>query len=513
VQEVIERETPHPKVADRFAFLLNNLVDSSLDTLAPEISAKLEPRYYHWFAHYLVQQKAANEPNYHPVYAQLLVKLDSRLLYKITLETSYEIVALIIDSVVADRADSSRRLMLKTLGTWIGKLTLARNMPVFRKHLDMRAVLLKGYRDGHLMAVFPFINKLIVEGVPSKVFATLRNPWVSSIMGLLREIYDLPSLKMALKFELESTSKAFGLKVDQIPRTANLVELPQVSMEANPDFKEWLPEKERLADKERRAADDGSAGSPAPAMDVFPSDEAPPRPPAASGGLAARRGSPSRAAAAAAAEEAAQLKRLHSLVVIPPELEQFRGPYNLDEVVPIAMDRAVSDTMMAAVERPVSISCKATSHIVLKDFVHDPSEARIRQAGRLMASSLAGSLALVTCRDALQSRLLAQFSSHLAVMQPAGVANAVGLVNDIAAALVRANHGVGCAYIEEVAMERSTQGIEEHLMPVRRCSHVLPLHPHLCWFSRPSSCMQGPACIIVRFGTVTVQGQWEQDEQ
>jgi len=41
----------------------------------------------------------------------------------------------------------------------------------------------------------------------------------------------------------------------------------------------------------------------------------------------------------------------------------------------------------------------------MKDFVTDPSEDKIRKAGHLMAQKLAGSLALVTCKEPLRSNL------------------------------------------------------------------------------------------------------------
>lgn len=78
----------------------------------------------------------------------------------------------------------------------------------------------------------------------------------------------------------------------------------------------------------------------------------------------------------------------------------------------------------------------------------------------------AGALALVTCHDALQSRLTAHFQTLLAA-QP-GAANASGqLISELAGILVRANQAAACTYIEEVAMEKSQLGIEDALAPVR----------------------------------------------
>lgn len=49
----------------------------------------------------------------------------------------------------------------------------------------------------------------------------------------------------------------------------------------------------------------------------------------------------------------------------------------------------------------------------MKDFVTDPSEDKIRKAGNLMAQKLAGSLALVTCKEPLRSNLPAHIRHSL----------------------------------------------------------------------------------------------------
>ena len=49
----------------------------------------------------------------------------------------------------------------------------------------------------------------------------------------------------------------------------------------------------------------------------------------------------------------------------------------------------------------------------MKDFVTEPSEDKIRKAGHLMAQKLAGSLALVTCKEPLRSNLPAHIRHSL----------------------------------------------------------------------------------------------------
>ena len=57
------------------------------------------------------------------------------------------------------------------------------------------------------------------------------------------------------------------------------------------------------------------------------------------------------------------------------------------------------------VERSVTIAGISTRELVAKDFVTEPNEDKLRKAGHLMAQKLAGSLALVTCKEPLKGNL------------------------------------------------------------------------------------------------------------
>jgi CCR4-NOT transcription complex subunit 1 len=61
------------------------------------------------------------------------------------------------------------------------------------------------------------------------------------------------------------------------------------------------------------------------------------------------------------------------------------------------------------VERSVTIAGISTKELVTKDFATEPNEETLRQAAHRMAQKLAGSLALVTCKEPLRSNL----SSHV----------------------------------------------------------------------------------------------------
>jgi CCR4-NOT transcription complex subunit 1 len=62
----------------------------------------------------------------------------------------------------------------------------------------------------------------------------------------------------------------------------------------------------------------------------------------------------------------------------------------------------------------VTIAGISTRELVAKDFATEPNEEKLRNAGHLMAKKLAGSLALVTCKEPLKSNLATHLRQFLA---------------------------------------------------------------------------------------------------
>ena len=92
----------------------------------------------------------------------------------------------------------------------------------------------------------------------------------------------------------------------------------------------------------------------------------------------------------------------------------------------------------------------------------EPDAARLRKAAHLMVSSLAGSLALVTCREPLKASVASQLR---ALLQQAGVVppgEPQALEQAVQAATVD-NLELGCSLIESAATERAVRDIDEAL--------------------------------------------------
>ena len=70
-----------------------------------------------------------------------------------------------------------------------------------------------------------------------------------------------------------------------------------------------------------------------------------------------------------------------------------------------AVEESIEEILRPVVDRSVTIALITTKELVLKDFAFDGDPARIAEASEHIIQSLAGSLALVTCREPLRIQM------------------------------------------------------------------------------------------------------------
>lgn len=70
-----------------------------------------------------------------------------------------------------------------------------------------------------------------------------------------------------------------------------------------------------------------------------------------------------------------------------------------------AVDNSIVEILPPVVDRSVTIALITTRELVLKDFAYDGDYERVLEAADLIVQHLAGSLALVTCREPLRMSL------------------------------------------------------------------------------------------------------------
>ena len=103
------------------------------------------------------RKRVATQASFHPVYVEFLNKMNSKRLTDLVVECAVNQIRQLIYSLSL-RVDSAKRNLLKTLGSWLGKITLARNKPVLQKKLDLKGLLYDAYQRGRLHVVLPSLQ-------------------------------------------------------------------------------------------------------------------------------------------------------------------------------------------------------------------------------------------------------------------------------------------------------------------------------------------------------------------
>ena len=94
----------------------------------------------------------------------------------------------------------------------------------------------------------------------------------------------------------------------------------------------------------------------------------------------------------------------------------------------------------------------------LLDFATEPSEQQLRSGAHLMIANLAGSLALVTCKEPLRVSI----SNHLRSLLQR-VTQDQSLVEQIVQVCSNDNLELGCMLIEKASTEKAVRDIDEEL--------------------------------------------------
>ncbi|RCH87955.1 hypothetical protein CU098_004083, partial [Rhizopus stolonifer] len=210
-------ETPADKIQERISFLINNLSASNTKSKATELKQMLQTSTWGWFSHYLVVRRVSIEPNNHELYAGLLDELALTGLTETVVEETYTNIHLLLRSDSIAHSSSDRNL-LKNLGTWLGRLTLAKNKPIRHKDISLKDLLVSAYEKQQLVVAIPLVCKVLQHTAHSKIFKP-PNPWLMSHLKVLAELYWTEGLKLNLKFEIELLFKGLHLDLNEIEPT------------------------------------------------------------------------------------------------------------------------------------------------------------------------------------------------------------------------------------------------------------------------------------------------------
>ena len=415
------QEEPDDDIKETVLFILNNVTERNIDTKFRDLDSKLEMQYYQWFSNFLVEQRIKTQSNFHPLYRDLLDRFEDDDLWSEVLHETYVSCFQMLNSE-STISSSSERSLLKNLGSWLGSITLARDVPIKFRNISFKDLIIEAYDSQRLVVALPFICNVLESATQSSLFEP-PCAWTMEIIRVLLEVYHIEELKVQLKFDIQRVCTALGVDEKKIE--------PADSIRSRPPRNET------------------SLSAPIPeGMEGF-------------GDLAImnyhRRALAERFSPFEVVPELANISPLlkHNYSVPPASPV---GHVRLKQILVQSVERALSDIIGPVVERSVTIAAIATSQLIAKDFAMEPDADRYKAAAHTSVKHLAGNLALVTCKEPLRTgiqhniRTLARDDNPDAAL-PEGVI--LMFVND--------NLDTVCGLVERAAEGASLGEIDVHI--------------------------------------------------
>ena len=210
-------EIPNDEIINKSKIIFDSLNKNNIFEKAIELSNLLgnEEKTIRWFSYYFITTKI----NYgkkipFQIYYDLFNYINNPILSKYILKDTIKYIQELL-SLDYLYIDDKCKNILKNLGTWLGFNTLPKNKPILAKDIDFRELITTSYKKGELNTIIPFICKVFYFITKSKIF-NINNPWINSILSLLKEIYHKSLLSFVLKNEIESFFELIKIEMSSI---------------------------------------------------------------------------------------------------------------------------------------------------------------------------------------------------------------------------------------------------------------------------------------------------------
>eukprot|EP00003_Mantamonas_plastica_P029028 TRINITY_DN6810_c0_g2_i1.p1 TRINITY_DN6810_c0_g2~~TRINITY_DN6810_c0_g2_i1.p1 ORF type:complete len:1654 (+),score=631.62 TRINITY_DN6810_c0_g2_i1:388-4962(+) len=440
------------EVQDHIHFTFNNLSKANVTAQVQSLMEVVDPSIYPFLAQYLVVKRVSMEPNYHNVYLQFVEQIDSPELDQLILMCVLRNVQILL---VSDQITTSttERALLKNLGSWLGKTTLAKNKPLLAKHLHFKNLILEAFQQARLIAVIPFIAKTLesCKKANKTVFA-VPNPWTLAMLRLLAEVYSFEDLKLNLKFEIEVLCQNLGVDLSQLEPTRLLTNVIPI---AGDDFANKTNSKTGMAAKIARNMayqqqllqqqqfhqQNQAAHLQQGAEDLL---------------------SPNQLLSGSSASS--DSSDPGSFFTISPNIALFQQQPDLARLVYAAFDRAIREVISMLMDRSVSLAVQTTVQMVLKDFGTEPDERKLRTAAHMMVTTLATSHISASTRDSLNKSIQSHLHSLLSGSLNSNQEQVQKAIEQAIQIVTQDNLERAQSLIEKAATEKAIHELDAELM-------------------------------------------------
>jgi len=424
-------QAPSQDIIDKINFIFNSMSKSNILDKSNDLKLILiNDNVIKWFSNFFILNRISVEYNNHQIYYELITYIDSKELNQLLIKDTISFIRkLLLSETIAK--DAKEKKVMINLGSWLGIMTIAKNKPILARDLDLKEIIFDAYENGKLTAIIPFICKILEHSAKTKVFHS-KNPWIQAILAVLAELYYKEHLKQTLKFEIENIFKKLDIDLANFQQSRLLDAIVIVS--TSQDFT-------------RPATSNEPEFDPNELLKIISKQEQYPN------------------------EIMMFLNRSHP---------NFIARNELLNILTNALFMAINEILAPVVERAVNISQVTTRELILKDFAFEKDETKFKNAANLCIKSLAGSLAMVTCKEPLRIGYNNQLKDILLKK---------GLEAELVDALNNSVNNseileIGSSYIQNYVIKRAIDKIEKDKVIIeelekRKKNKALDIKPEL----------------------------------
>ncbi|EIE80908.1 hypothetical protein RO3G_05613 [Rhizopus delemar RA 99-880] len=133
----VKLSNPDQATQDHISSIINYLAVGNIGSKIEELKKLLSSMHYQWFSKYLVNKYIPSKQDLHALYAAVLESIDSKLLDTFVLHETFSSILTSLNSSNISFGPIDQTI-LNNLGSWLGRITLAKNKPILDKHMAFK---------------------------------------------------------------------------------------------------------------------------------------------------------------------------------------------------------------------------------------------------------------------------------------------------------------------------------------------------------------------------------------
>lgn len=203
------------KICNELRFEFNNITTENVDEKVERI--KNVCRYLKKFPARLIAQEfilisVSNDESSHDMYEHILHDLRVPELYDECVVVAVQRIKEKLSTLQS--GDSKHQDVLRNLGHWVGRLTLARNKPV-PANLPLKALLQQSMsKDKDIIHTVTVLVTAVLSHAANSIVFRPPNPWIVPLLQLLAKTHEREDVKMYTKFAIEELFDPDCLKLN-----------------------------------------------------------------------------------------------------------------------------------------------------------------------------------------------------------------------------------------------------------------------------------------------------------